>query len=59
MSCLVRPFQVNNTELAGPSEMMESSDLGLKARRGLFKGEQFQASLRKLIPYYDQLGTFD
>lgn len=59
MSCLVRPLQTNNTEQAGPLELMEDSERGVKARRGLFKGEQFQASLRKNIPYYDQLGAFD
>ncbi|XP_055301831.1 uncharacterized protein LOC129568209 [Sitodiplosis mosellana] len=58
-SCLIQPFMLNNTEEATFDIILQDNDIGLKARRGFYKGDKFQENLRKLIPFYDQLGTFD
>lgn len=59
MSCLVQPFQTNNTEGASLEELMMDNETGLRCRRGLYTGEKVRNSLRTLIPYFDQLQTFD
>lgn len=59
MSCLVQPFMINNTEEANFDDILLQNEIGLKARRGFYKGDKIKANLRKLIPYYDQLNTFD
>lgn len=59
MACLVQPFMINNTEGANFDDILLQNEIGLKARRGFYKGDKIKANLRKLIPYYDQLNTFD
>lgn len=59
MSCLVQPFMINNIEEANFDDILLRNEVGLKARRGFYKSDRVRANLRKLIPYYDQLGTFD
>lgn len=50
---------INNTEEANFDDILLQNEIGLKARRGFYKGDKIKANLRKLIPYYDQLNTFD
>lgn len=55
----MQPFQTNNTEGGSLAEIMLDNEHGMKIRQGFYKGEKVRASLRTLIPYFDQLGTFD
>lgn len=59
MGCLIQPFMTNNTEGMSVGESAKDDEISKKGRRGLFKGEKARECLRKLIPYYDRLGTFD
>lgn len=59
MATLIQPFMINNTEGADFDDILLDNEVGLKARRGFYKGDKIRANLRKLIPYYDQLGIFD
>lgn len=59
VSCLVQPLQINNTEKVSSEGLISIDEKGMDCKRSFYKGEKIRANLRKLIPYYDQLGIFD
>ncbi|XP_031636472.1 uncharacterized protein LOC116349260 [Contarinia nasturtii] len=59
VSCLLQPMEINNHLNFEFKDFCMNDANGAKARRSLYEGEQIRANLRKLIPYYDQMGTFE
>lgn len=59
VSCLVQPMMINNTEKVGAEELILNDERGMENKRSLYRSEKVRENLRKLIPYFDELGTFD
>lgn len=58
MGCLIQPFMNGSVEMS-IEDSVKDNDISLKGRREIFKNNKVRESLRKLIPFYDKLGTFD
>lgn len=48
-----------STEDADLEAMVSIDERSMRYRRNMYKQPNVQAILRKLIPFYDQLGVFD
>lgn len=59
VSCLVQPLHINNTENVDADGLISLSEKGMNCKRSFYNSDRVRANLRKLIPYYDQLGIFD
>ncbi|XP_055301832.1 uncharacterized protein LOC129568210 [Sitodiplosis mosellana] len=59
MGCLIQPFMTNSKVEMSVEDSVKDNANSLKGRRAIFKSDNACKTLRKLIPYYDQLGTFD
>lgn len=59
MSCLIQPVMINNTGDITIEEYYKYDEKTNISLRSLYKSDETRANLRKLIPYYDQLGIFE
>lgn len=60
VSCLIQPIVLNeSTENADYEAVIMDDERSLQYKRKMFESDRVQANLRKLIPFYDQMGIFD
>lgn len=63
VSCTIHPIlycENENKEIAiAAVTMLNDENTTLKSKRMLFAPPEIQANLRKLIPFYDEMGIFD
>lgn len=50
---------IDNTGDIGIYDLLKNDEHGMQIKRQLYQKPKVQAILRKMIPYYDQIGTFD
>ena len=58
-SCLEQPITIDNNGEVGVDVLLKNDETAKNAKRTLYQKEKVQLILRKMIPYYDQIGTFD
>lgn len=58
MSCLFKPMAGYRAQIS-VEHLTQLNDETMKYKEKVFQHENVQAILRKLIPYYDKMGTFD
>lgn len=60
VSCIVQPILINESTEKGNCETFISDDEhALEFKRAMFAAPKIQANLQKLIPIYDEMGTFE
>lgn len=55
----MQPLMIQNTEKFGAEQLILNDEQGMKLKRSLYQNEKVRENLRKLIPYFDELGIFD
>lgn len=58
-SCLEQPITIGNTVGAGIEDVLKNDANGMKIKRSFYENKKVQEILRKMIPYYNAIGTFD
>lgn len=60
VSCLLQPIVLNqNTENADFEAVINDDERSSQYKQSMFASAKVQATLRKLIPFYNKLGVFD
>lgn len=50
---------IGNTVGAGIEDLLKNDANGMKIKRSFYQNQKVQEILCKMIPYYDEIGTFD
>lgn len=59
-SCLIQPVLVNENRTDAYNESLIGGDgAAVEFKKSMLLSPRMQTSLRKMIPYFDQLGVFD
>lgn len=58
-SCLEQPLTIDRNDDIGVDVLLKDDEEARNAKRTLYQKEKVQFILRKMIPFYDQIGTFD
>jgi len=58
-SCLEQAITIDNIGDVEYNDLLENDEKSMKIKRQLYQKPKVEAILRKMIPYYYQIGTFD
>lgn len=52
-------MMIQNSEKFGVEQLILNDEQGMTFKRSLYRNEKVRENLKKLIPYFDELGIFD
>lgn len=58
-ACIEQAIMIDNTGEVGLDDLLKTDEHAKNLKRSLFQKPRVQAIIRKMIPFYDQIGVFN